>query len=92
MILGIILLAAFVKLSVHYHKPIVLAGAYTAVAFLLNLAISEDFLAEVLAAPVTMALMWLYFWLLDRYFESGLWWLIMIIFPVGMFILTGLMK
>jgi hypothetical protein len=90
--IGIILLVVFIKLSLHYHNPLVLAGAYTAVSFVLNLAMTEDISMTVAAAVVTMALMWLYFWLLDRFFESGLWWLIMIAFPVGIFILTEAMQ
>lgn len=92
MIIGIILLVVFVKLSIHYNNPLVLAGAYAAVSFLPNLAVSEDFSMTLAAAIVTMALMWLYFWLLDRLFESRLWWLIMIGFPIGVLILSEAMQ
>lgn len=92
MIFGILLLVAFIKLSLHYHNPLVLAAGYTAASLIINLALFEDFSMAVVAGILTMALMWPYFWLLDRFFESNLWWLIMIVFPVGLFVLTGALE
>ncbi|MBA2378105.1 MAG: hypothetical protein H0V76_00855 [Blastocatellia bacterium] len=90
--LGIFLLVVFVKVSIHYQNPLVLAVGYTLATFVLNLILVDDISMVIAAGFITMATMWLYFWLLERFFESSAWWLVMIGFPIGYFILMGLME
>ncbi len=89
--IAIFLLVVFIKVSIHYNNPPLLAGAFTFATAVLNLAFYGDLALVITSAFVTMALMWLYFWLLDRFVESAVWWLIMLGFPVAFFILSSAM-
>ena len=84
-----ILLVAFIKLSIHYNNPVLLAGVYTLLAGLFSLGLGVEPLTLVVSAMITFALVWLFFWLLGRYEESGIWWVLVVVFPVVMFILSS---
>lgn len=84
-----IILVAFIKLSIHYNNPLVLAGLYTLIAGLVSAALGVSPLTLLGSAIITFSLMWLFFWLLDRYEESGIWWALVIAFPVLMLILSS---
>ena len=85
--ISVFLLVALIKLSVHYNNPLVLAGAYTALTTLAAAASGVEFAVLAVSTVLTFGLTWLFFWLLDRYEDSGSWWALVIIFPVVMLVL-----
>jgi RsiW-degrading membrane proteinase PrsW (M82 family) len=87
--IGAIILVAFIKLSIHYNNPLVLAGSYTLITALFSMGLDVAPLVVLVSAIITFGLMWLFFWLLDRYDESGIWWVIVAIFPVLMLVLSS---
>lgn len=87
--ISLFLLVAFVKISIHYNNPLVLAGLYTILATLFSAAFGVELATLAVAAMVTFGLTWLFFWLLDRYEDSGVWWGIMIVFPVLMLVVSS---
>ena len=84
-----ILLIAFIKVSLHYNNPVALAAIYTVATTLISAMLGVEITVLFISATITFGLMWLFFWLLDRYEESGVWWAIAIIFPVLMFVLSS---
>lgn len=87
--IGSILLIAFIKISLHYNNPIALAAIYTVAATLVSAIFGVELAVLFISATVTFGLTWLFFWLLDRYEESGVWWAIAVGFPVLIFVLNS---
>ena len=87
--ISLLLLAAFVKLSIHYNNPLVLAGSYTVAAALVSAMLGVEISVLLISIVVTFGLTWLFFWLLDRYEDSGVWWAVVIIFPLLMLVLSS---
>jgi hypothetical protein len=84
-----ILLIAFIKVSLHYNNPITLAAVYTVATALISAMFGVELAVLFISATITFGLMWLFFWLLDRYEDSNGWWAIAVIFPVLMFVLSS---
>jgi hypothetical protein len=84
-----ILLIAFIKVSLHYNNPVALAAIYTVAATLVSAMFGVGFAVLFISATVTFGLTWLFFRLLDRYEDSGVWWAIAVGFPVFMFLLSS---
>lgn len=87
--IGLILLIAFIKISIYYNNPLVLAGIYTVITTLLSAMFEVEIAALLISAIITFGLMWLFFWLLDRYEDSNIWWGIVIVFPVMILVLSS---
>lgn len=87
--LSIILLIGFIKISLHYNNPPVLAGIYTGFTTIINAFLIQDLTVVALSAAATFGLMWLFFWLLDRFEDSGLWWLFVFLFPLVVLLISG---
>lgn len=87
--LSVILLIGFIKVSLHYNNPIALAAVYTAATTVISAMFGTEFAVLFISATITFGLMWLFFWLLDRYEESGTWWAVAVGFPVLMFVLSS---
>ncbi|MEN6306839.1 MAG: hypothetical protein ABFD91_03710 [Anaerohalosphaeraceae bacterium] len=77
--IGIILLAALIKLVLVTERPWLCAGLYAAISFVLRLCFGASLGVVLLHTAIVFGLVGLYFWLLDRYSESGLFWLILIV-------------
>ena len=86
--ISLILLIAFIKVSLHYNNPIALAAIYTAATSVFSAMFGVGFAVLFISATITFGLTWLFFWLLDRYEESNVWWAIAITFPALMFVLS----
>ncbi len=87
--ISLILLVAFIKVSLHYNNPIALAALYTVATTGFAAMFGVEITVLFISATITFGLMWLFFWLLDRYEDSSVWWLIAVIFPVLMFLLSS---
>ena len=87
--ISFILLAAFIKLSIHYNNPLVLAGLYTAIATLFSAMFGVGIVVLLVSAAITFGLMWLFFWLLVRYEDTSVWWGLVVVFPVLMFVISS---
>jgi hypothetical protein len=87
--ISLILLVAFIKVSLHYNNPIILAVIYTVATTVVSAMFGVEITVLFISATITFGMMWLFFWLLDRYEDSHLWWAIAIIFPVLMFVLSS---
>lgn len=68
------ILAALIRLLIVKHKPLLCAGLYTGVMFLFSLLFGNPFLVVLLVTVINFALSLLYFWLLERFYESGIIW------------------
>ena len=81
--IGIIVLAALIKLLIATDKPFLCAGLYTFVVFALGmLAVmggQATFLALLIITIIRFGLSSLYFWLLDRIGGGALWWIVLIL-------------
>jgi hypothetical protein len=86
--LSALILVAFIKLSIHYNNSLVLAGGYTLINTLIVTMLGNPIDMIIVSAILTLSVSWLFFWLLDRFEESGLWWGIVIFFPALVFILS----
>lgn len=84
-----IILVAFIKLSIHYNNPLVLAGSYALITALFSIGLDVAPLVVLVSALITFGMMWLFFWLLSRYEESGIWWVLVVIFPILMLALSS---
>ena len=73
------LVVALVKLLLNTNRPAQCAGIYTAGSFLLSLIFGRPFLFAVIASAISFAFALLYFWLLDKFEESSLFWVILIL-------------
>lgn len=87
--ISLLLLAAFVKVSIHYNNPLVLAGLYTVIATLSSAMFGVEPVLLLVSAALTFCVTWLFFWLLDRYEDSAVWWGLVVVFPVLMFALSS---
>lgn len=83
------LLIGFIKLSLDHNYPLILAGAYTVLTTLVMIMLGHPFLAIVVFFILALSISWLGFWLLERFEESGVWWIIAIAFPFLMLALGG---
>ena len=89
--ISVILLVAFIKLSVLYNNPLVLAALYTGVVGLLTAAMGVGLVPLLISSVLIFGLIWLFFWLLDRYEESGAWWVLVIVFPILLLFLSSVL-
>lgn len=87
--IGFLLLIAFIKISLHYNNPIALAAIYTVATTVFSVMFGIEFTVLFISATLTFGLTWLFFWLLDRYEDSNVWWAVAIIFPALMFVLSS---
>jgi hypothetical protein len=82
-IIKIIVLVALIRLLIATDKPLLCSGLYTFVGFALGLLAvmggQAPFLALLIATVIRFALSSLYFWLLYRIGEGGLWWVVLIL-------------
>jgi len=88
MIIKVIALAALIKLLIATDKPILCSSIYTFVVFALGLLEvmvgNAPFLGLLIVTIICFGLSSLYFWLLYKIGEGGLWW---IVFSFGLVIL-----
>lgn len=91
MILKGILLGALIKFLLAMDKPFWCAGIYTTAIFLLGLlgvmAGSYTFVALLIGITMIAVASTVYFFLLSRFAETGLWWIIMLVGFVGLLLL-----
>lgn len=80
-------LIGFIKLSIDHNYPLVLAGGYTALATIVMAMFGNEISAVLVFAILTLSVSWLGFWLLQRFEESGVWWIIAAVFPFLILIL-----
>ncbi len=78
MILKPLVLVLLLRLLISTDKPFLCSGVYAGSVFILGLAFREPFLGVLLFSGIAFALSSLYFWLLYRFDEGILWWIIMI--------------
>lgn len=87
--ISLILLIGLIKASLHYNNPLALAGIYTVATTLFSAMFGVEFAVLFISATITFGLTWLFFRLLDRYEDSGIWWGIIIVFSVLMLALSS---
>ena len=79
MFIKIIMLVGLIRLLIATHKPLLCAGLYTGVVFLFALLFGNPFVAVLFGTIIAFGLSLLYFWLLERFYDSGIiWWIIML--------------
>ena len=83
MIIKILVLVALIKLLIVMDKPIVCAGIYTGIRLIFALLSGKPLLAVLLVSAIAFGLSLLYFWLLSRFRDTGVFWVVMIL---GLFI------
>jgi len=75
----VILVVALVRLLIHTNKPAVCAGLYITLICILGLMLGWPFKFFILRVGISFGLAFLYFWLLDKFEESALFWLILLL-------------
>lgn len=83
LILKVLVLVALLKLLINTERPGLCAGIYTVIVLLLNLMAGVGFIATILGTAIAGALAFAYFWLLNHFRDTAIFWLILII---GLFI------
>lgn len=81
-IIEIFIVIALVRLLIATDKPFLCSGIYGVVICLLGMAFAGPTASVFISGAIAFALGSLYFWLLDRFSEGIIWWVIML---VGMF-------
>ncbi|MBI3478111.1 MAG: hypothetical protein HY010_20450 [Acidobacteria bacterium] len=77
-IFRVLLLMGLIRLLIETHKPLLCSGIYAAIATGMAL-ISGDGIGALATGGIAFLLSSAYFWLLDRFEESILFWVIMVI-------------
>ena len=83
MIIKIFIVIALVRLLVATDQPFLCSGIYAVIVCIFGMAFAGPTSAVFVGAAIAFVLASLYFWLLDRYSEGIIWWVIML---AGMFI------
>ena len=79
MFIKVIVLVALIKLLLVTKNPILCAGIYTIVKFLLTLLFGTPFIAVLIGSVIAFILSLIYFWLLNRFRDTGIFWLVLIL-------------
>ena len=77
-IIKVFVLVCLLKLLISTDKPFLCSGVYAGSVFVLGLVFKAPFLGVLLFSGIAFAFSSLYFWLLYRFDEGILWWIIMI--------------
>ena len=88
--LNAVILAALVKLNLECKSPWVAAGLFATLSFVVNLVFGTPLLVTLIAGAINLGLGFLYFWLLKKTEDSGIWWFIMLLGVIG-FLALGLL-
>lgn len=88
--LSVIILAALIRLSLVVDSPLVPAGIFTGAAFVLGLLFGHPILAVALGGVINFGISFVFFWLLKKTEDQGMWWVV-IILGVASFIGLGLL-
>lgn len=74
--IDILVLIALIKLLLASHSPKLCAGLYAITVVIINLSVSTSFdIANFsIIALIAFIFSYIYFWLLDKFEESGWWW------------------
>jgi hypothetical protein len=75
----VLLIASLVKLLIQTNKPVWCAEIYAAFVFIMALIFGKPLIVVIIASAIAFCLAFLYFWLLNKFEDSGLFWLILIL-------------
>jgi hypothetical protein len=75
---NIFFLISLIKLLQSSNNPILCAGIYTSLSFILSLMFGKPFLAVLIGSAISFLLAWLYFWLLKKLDGSFFWWIVLL--------------
>jgi len=75
----ILVVGALIKLLLETDKPAMCAGIYAVLASGLSLLFVHSVVGVLIALGIRFGLAYAYFWLLARFQDSGVFWLIMIL-------------
>ena len=79
MIFKVIILVGLLKLLIVTERPILCAGVYSGLRLILGLVFGEELIPDLIASAITFGLALLYFWLLNRFQGSSIFWLVLIV-------------
>lgn len=75
----ILMLVALVKLLLATQNPALCAGIYAVVGMLFALLFGHSFLPVIISGGIGFALAFIYFWLLNRFQDTGVFWVVLIL-------------
>lgn len=78
--IGILVLAAFIKMSLHVDSVPGLAIGYTVIMALVQLMFGSEVVPVLIAAAITLVLMWIFFFLLKKFEGTGMWMVTILVF------------
>jgi len=85
LIFKILLLCSLIRLLVATDEPFLCSGLYTGGLFVLGLLFGTPFAGLLISSAIRFALSSVYYWLLDRFSDGFLWWVILIVgLPLGL--------
>lgn len=79
LIFKVLILVALLKLLINTERPNLCAGIYTGIVLLINLMSGVGFLTSIVATAIAGALALIYFWLLNHFRDTAIFWVILII-------------
>ncbi|MBN1671075.1 MAG: hypothetical protein JXR37_08590 [Kiritimatiellae bacterium] len=78
MILKLVVLIALIRLLIATDKPFLCSSLYAAVVLVSGLLFARPLTGLLICAGLAFLLASLYFWLLDRFQDGLLWWVILV--------------
>jgi len=78
-VVKILLLVGLIRLLTATNKPMLCTGIYTCASVAFALMFAKPWLYIVIATPIAFGLAFLYFWLLDRFEETGWFYVVLIV-------------
>lgn len=79
LILKIIILASLIKLLIATNNPLLCTSVYVSFGFIFGLLLGNPFVYVLIAAAISFGLAFAYFWLLNRFEDSGMFWVILVV-------------
>lgn len=77
-LLKALFIASLVRLLLKTNQPAWCAIVYVVLSTILGLMFGRTLLFALIAAPISFVLAFAYFWLLNKFEESGLFWIILV--------------
>ncbi|NNG45316.1 hypothetical protein HJP15_20755 [Pseudoalteromonas sp. NEC-BIFX-2020_002] len=79
LIFKVLILVALLRLLITTERPNLCAGIYTGLVLLVNLMSGLGFIIAIVATAISGALALLYFWLLNHFRDTAIFWVILVV-------------
>ncbi|MDP6525443.1 MAG: hypothetical protein QGH15_14590 [Kiritimatiellia bacterium] len=78
-IIKVMVLVALIKILLATENPVLCAGIYAGARFIFAMLFTNPFFEALIGSAIAFGLACLYFWLLDRFKDSGMFWVVLVV-------------